>query len=355
LEDFTLKIRKKDVKELYQSIKGKIKSLDFDKIYKGFKPFDFALYTDDFVVLKDQIIKYDNRFIGNTAIMYEGDYLAIWKIESIFVHFNIITSKIVHEMFHAYQYKCEEKRFPNEFFGLGYKYEKYNIATKYDETKFLLQAIEEEDMTSLLKFITLREKRRSEYEFDLLYEEGIETVEGTAKYVELQVLSQLSLNDYQKVYDEIKNNIKNIKNYIPIRWISYDIGCLILMAKDRFNIEFKAEIGTETNNIYNLIFSDYQAIDFYHANTILDLSFLDQYYQSIVDSINKVLISNPKIHQCDQVIGFDPLNSFRIDKYIYYRHFVMIKQQGKDVFIHNESVGEVNELNQVFAVYERVA
>lgn len=349
-----MKIRKKEIKDLHKLISNKIKSLDFKKIYPGFRPFDFALYTDNFVVLKDQVIKYDNRFIGNTAIIYEGEYLAIWKIDSVFMHYNILTSKIIHEMFHAYQYKSEEKRFPNEFFGLGYLYEKFNIATKYDETKYLLKAIEDDDMTSLLRFIALRERRRRDYENDLLYEEGIETVEGTAKYVELQVLQQISVADYQKTYDELKSNIKNIRNYMPIRHISYDIGCLLLMAKDRFNLDFNYEIGNETRNVYQLLFNEFERIEYFHENTVLDLNFLDEYYQSIVDNVNRVLISNPKIHQCDQVIGFDPLNSFRVDKYVYYRHFVMIRQANKELFIHNESVGEVNEFNQVFAIYERV-
>jgi hypothetical protein len=348
-----MKVKKKEVKGLYKEILHRIKVLDFDKIYPGFKPFDFALYTDDFVVMKDKVIKYDNRFIGNTAILYEGEFLAIWKIDSVFVHYNILTSKIIHEMFHAYQYKCEEKRFPNEFFGLGYLYEKFNIATKYDETKYLLKAIEDEDMTSLLRFIALRERRRGDYENDLLYEEGIETIEGTAKYIELQVLNQISINDYQKVYDEVKNNVKNIRNYIPIRLISYDIGCLLLMAKDRFNLEFNYDIGNETRNTYALLFNNLDRIEYFHENTALDLNFLDEYYQSIVDNINRVMVSNPKIHPCDQVIGFDPLNSFRVDKYVYYRHFVMIRQGNKEVFIHNECVGEVNETNQVFAIYER--
>lgn len=348
-----VKQNKKAILDLYKSVEQKIKSLDFEKIYPGFKPYDFALYDENIVVFKDKIIPYDRRFVGNTAIKFDDDFLAIWQIESIYVHYNVLTSKIIHEMFHAWQMNLGEKRFPNEFRGLGYLYEKYNIATKYEETKFLLKAYEEEDLSSLEKFVSLRERRRKDYIYEVEYEEGIETIEGMAKYVELQVLKQLDVNDYQKAYDQLKSGVKNIKNYIPIRIISYDIGALMLLVKDRFGFEVNEKIGIETNNIFHILFDQIEPKDSYYENTVLDLSFLEEYYESIMSRIKYVLGSNPKIHDCDSVIGFDPINSFRIGKYVYYRHFVMIENQSNQKFIPNESVGELDDFNQVYVIYER--
>lgn len=348
-----MKNNKKELVELYKEIEKRITSLDFSRIYPDFSPYDFALYNNKIVVMKDRIIAHDHRFTGNTAIIFEGKYLAIWNIENIYVHFNVLTSKIVHEMFHAWQMDSKEIRFPNEFVGLGYLYEKYNISLKYDETRLLLKAYDEEDKEALEKFVSYREKRRSDYVNELYYEEGIETVEGMARYVELQVLKQLDVLEYQKAYDQLKNTIKNIRNYIPSRSISYEIGALMLLVKDKYDLNFAHKIGEETKPIYQILFSEIKPQPIFYEQTSLDLNFLVEYYEEITNRITSILESNPRVHVCDEVIGFDPLNSFRIGQYVHFRHFVMISQNHRQVFIHNESVGEVNVENRFFVIYEK--
>jgi len=350
-----LKNNKKEILHLFKEIEKRIETLDFNILYPDFKPYNFALYNDKIVVFKDRIIPYDNRFMGNTAIVIDGDFLAIWKIDSIYVHFNVLTSKIIHEMFHAWQMSKNELRFPNEFQGLGYLYEKFNISLKYDETKSLLKAYEDDDKSALERFVGYRERRRKDYINETTYEEGIETIEGMARYVELQVLKQLDVAEYQKAYDSLKNTIKNIRNYIPIRSISYEIGALMLLVKDRFLIDVKHNIGEETRNIYNILFDSIERKEYFYENTSLNLDFLEEYYEQIASRITYVLSHNPRINLCDQVIGFDPLNSFRIGQYVYYRHFVMIEQNNKQIFIRSECVGEINEFNQVYIIYERTA
>jgi len=80
---------------------------------------------------------------------------------------------------------------------------------------------------------------------------------------------------------------------------------------------------------------------------------LVEYYQAITYRITAILESNPRVHLCEEVIGFDPLNSFRIGQYVHYRHFVMIQKNNQQLFIHNESVGEINVENRVFVIYEK--
>ena len=350
-----MKNNKKEIVHLFKEIEKRIDALDFNLLYPDFKPYNFAFYDDKIVVFKDKIIPYDNRFVGNTAIVIDDEYLAIWKIDSIFVHYNVLTSKIVHEMFHAWQWSQKELRFPNEFLGLGYLYEKFNISLKYDETKSLLKALEDEDKSALERFVGYRERRRKDYINETTYEEDIETIEGMARYVELQVLKQLDGAEYQKAYDTLKNTIKNIRNYIPIRSISYEIGALMLLVKDLFLLDVKHKIGEETRNIYNILFDSFERKEYFYENTSLNLNFLEEYYEQITSRITYVLSRNPRIHLCDQVIGFDPLNSFRIGQYVYYRHFVMIEHDNKQIFIRNECVGEINEYNQVYIIFERTA
>lgn len=348
-----MKNDKKHLIEIYRTIEKKLKTLNFSDFFPGFQIMDFALYNDKIVVLKDEVIPYDRRFVGNTSIIYNNKRIAIWKIESIYVHFNILTSKIVHEMFHAWQMESGELRFPNEFKGLFYHYEKYNISMKFDETKLLLKAFENEDFEALKQFKTLREKRRLDYGFELGYEEGIETIEGMATFVELEALEHLDPSDFQKAYDKLKESIKNIGHYIPIRAVAYDIGALMLLTAKKYHMDFSHIIGKEKQNIYEIIFNDVETIEFYYENSLVDLNFLDAYYQDTLAKISDILTNSPKVYQCDQVIGFDPLNTFRINQYIYYKHFVMIKSRGEQVFVPTAAVGEINDLQEVFVIYQK--
>ncbi len=348
-----MKKNRKTLLNLYKAIKKIISKIDFESIYPGFEPFNFALYDEEYVIFNNKVLPYDHRFVGNTAIYYEKDFIAIWKIDSIYVHYNILASKIIHEMFHAWQYTLKEKRFPDEFIGLSYAYEKYNINLKFDETQALLRAYENEDYIEIEKFKYLRESRRKDYHNELYYEEGIETVEGTAKYIELKVLELIDREAYEEAYQKLKESVKTIKNYLPIRGVSYDIGALMHLVREKFNLKMSFKIVLETKQIFDLIFADIPTKRFEYTESYEDFRFLEEYYRSISERISIVLTNNPKIHRCDQVVGFDPMNSFRVGKYVHYRHFVMIMSGGKQEFIPTESVGEVDDFNRIFVVYQR--
>ena len=69
--------------KLYSEIETIHSKIDFDKIWKGFSCVDFALYDQETVILKDKTIPWDQRFLGNTVIDFNGNYIAIWELESV--------------------------------------------------------------------------------------------------------------------------------------------------------------------------------------------------------------------------------------------------------------------------------
>ncbi|MGD9964477.1 MAG: hypothetical protein AB7S96_03900, partial [Candidatus Izemoplasmatales bacterium] len=75
---------KREMLELYRNIEELIENLNFNLIYPGFTKYNFALYNEKIVVFKDLVIPHDHRFTGNTAIIYEGEYIAIWQVETFF-------------------------------------------------------------------------------------------------------------------------------------------------------------------------------------------------------------------------------------------------------------------------------
>ena len=102
-----------DLMEIYSLVKEKIDSVVFEELWPCFKRYDFALYNASQVILNWQIFSKTEEFLANTAICYQGRLIAIWCLSEE-MDLDILASKIIHEMFHAYQMECGESRFPEE-------------------------------------------------------------------------------------------------------------------------------------------------------------------------------------------------------------------------------------------------
>ncbi len=337
--------------ELYKSIQKLLNELDFNALYPGFKQYKFALYNKHQVQFVDQIIAVDQRFVGNTAIKYNEEYLAIWNIEDTPYDEIVLTSKIVHEMFHAWQYDNFETRFPNEFKALSYQYNQENLGMKITETLLLLKGFKANDFQCIQQFFSLREKRKEIYHKEVAYESAIETVEGMARFVEIKVLEQLDQSRYLNSLEKTYKYLEQSKNYLPIRMISYEIGMLILLFAEKAKINFNHDIGKTTKYTYDFVFSEIEKVD-YHFETDLDFTFLEEYKQNIRELIKNILSSNPKKLNVNKIIGFNPLGSFKIGNKIYFNYFVIVEYDNQERFIMNDCVGFVNEDGQVYQLIE---
>lgn len=109
-----------NMNDVWQKIDSTLNNIEFNKLWKGFKRYKFALYDNEKAYFGDKEVKIDNRFAGNTSIDYEGEQIAIWKVsECELENLDVLAANIVHEMFHAFQIENQEKRFPNELKGLN--------------------------------------------------------------------------------------------------------------------------------------------------------------------------------------------------------------------------------------------
>ena len=106
-----------NLEKLYYQICEAINALDFDAIWKGFRPLKFALYNDTECFFDGQYIEKTADFCANTSIEYKGEIIAIWNVEEEMA-IPKFTSCIVHEMFHAFQEKQGWECFPNEMEAL---------------------------------------------------------------------------------------------------------------------------------------------------------------------------------------------------------------------------------------------
>src|SRR5690606_1728486 len=115
---------------IFESI-GNLKLYNF---WKNFQAYEFALYNKEKAYFSNgKVIDWNNRFIGNTAIKYEDNYIAIWNLDTIeTIDIDVLSASMVHEMFHAYQYEQQEKRWPKEIDGLFYEYNPENLSIKLE-------------------------------------------------------------------------------------------------------------------------------------------------------------------------------------------------------------------------------
>ncbi len=153
------------------------------------------------------IIEKTADFCANTSIEYKGEMIAIWytKTEMDIPKF---TSCIVHEMFHGFQEKQGWNCFPNEMEALyKYRYSEENLSIKLHENKLLLELLEVFDQEKYRELLSCRKYRSEKFPYEFSYESCREEIEGSANYVEWQVLRQLDENEAEKMIADMRKTM----------------------------------------------------------------------------------------------------------------------------------------------------
>jgi len=342
----------KKIIKIYNQINDKISKIDFNILWEGFKKFSFALYDSNWVYLNDETIKWDNRFIGNTAIKYNDKYLAIWNIGSNFIDdIDILTSKIIHEMFHAYQYENNEKRFPDIISGLNYNYDSENLRIKNKENDILINLIDKFDSKLFKELLILRKYREQHFPNEFNYEMKIEVVEGMAEFVELRALISLDIDKYNLAIQKRKSIIADKNNLIPIREISYNIGALFLLICKDNNIYINHKIGKTKRTIYDLLKEN---IEYRKINIKVDKGIevrIKDYYQKYQEIVDDFINNKPlKIKGKYQLAGLDPMNTVKVGNYLYCKHFIAYEDEGVK-FIQEAVVARIDEDFSITEIY----
>lgn len=320
------------MRKLYEKVNETLNIVSFDEIWKGFTKTNFALYNKKNVFLKDGIIPYDNRFLGNTTIKYEEENLAIWLIENIEeVDYKELVANIVHEMFHSFQISQNESRFPNDIKALSYPSDLENYQLKYNENIMLVNAINSKEKNKkidiLSQIVTSRKLRLNKFGNLIKYEFIIETIEGSAEYCGTKALKSISNNLYQNRLEKYKEILLSDKKMLfDIRRCCYYWGTLFLLLLDEIEIDFTKEIQGQSLTIFE------QIIPLMKSNTIInqiksekiDKDFKEERLrkEKLIDDFNS---KNPIIYDGEfSICGYDPMNMFKIDNKIFCSNFLLL-------------------------------
>lgn len=349
-----------------QMIKKVLGQVNPALIWDGFKLYPFAVYNQTEYYLVDpfhtpvNLLKVnptiyrgemDERFLGNTAIAYGDGFIAIWDSRTTgLLEKDQLASMMVHEMFHAYQREKGEQRFPNELLGVSYPLNVENLVLRYIERDLLLKACQSDKTAQQLElmanYLQVRHHRHQLIGDALLFEKGIESIEGTAVYVEYHVLQQLKkgtvrLEEFIEGYTVIS------ADHLKIRLSTYHQGLLLsliadqllgdwqenFMCSDLYLSDFiETSLGSklpkqESVNIGQLCsqYSDEEAeLRFYvQASTQQRDMLFEQFEQ---DKIGATIVGPVKI------TGIDPMNIVMRDHEVIHQTFLRIDRgQGNEV------------------------
>ena len=219
-----------DLESLYRAVEQAVSSLDFSRIWPGFAPLKFALYDAGKCFFNGRYVEKTDDFCANTSINYRGEQIAIWMVQEE-LPLPVLTSKLVHEMFHGFQTLRGWDCWPDEMEALRrYRYDAENLCLKLRENELLLSLLDRFDAAAFRECMALRKYRSEAFPFEFSYECKVEEIEGTANYVEWQVLKQLDGPAAAALADRMRETVKRPGALFPIRISCYFTGALMIHA-----------------------------------------------------------------------------------------------------------------------------
>ena len=69
------------LQSMYQAVSSRLARVPFAQIWPGFSPGAFALYQGQLACIAGALQPRPQSFLGNTALPWQGGYLAIWELE----------------------------------------------------------------------------------------------------------------------------------------------------------------------------------------------------------------------------------------------------------------------------------
>ncbi|MCH7321428.1 hypothetical protein LZ480_05930 [Solibacillus sp. MA9] len=332
-----------------------LNSLPFEQLEKywdGFKPVAFAIFDDKDVFLfnhpkckEEHYIKLakTEEFHACTCILFEEVPTAIVDT-TLYDSFEVIYSLLVHESFHVFQHLSEESRYPNEILGFNYPIDFNNIQLRILERKRLFEAFISTDLIEkhqkINEFITLRVKRMELFPDYVECENSVETIEGTAFYVEYQALKDVSSIKENVISKYAEQLLDNNLLQINIRSSCYNSGLFICLLLDDISKNWKVEFTNSKLNLYHFFkntYPNYMPIEVNVPNNS------EEVFQIIRNAKKNKLKAFEHFNTSEgikltisgaiKLVGFDPNNITQLDTQAIHHNFISLKIFNKEYFI----------------------
>ena len=331
-----------NIRDVYSEVKKRIDKVDFNSLWPGFKKLRFAIYNEKEACFDGDLIDKHAEFIANTAILYKEEEIGIWNLTEE-TDCDVLSSKLIHEMFHGFQCLNNESRFPDEFEAIiKYKYIDENLSIKLIENKIISSLAMKFDTIEYQKLLLLRKYRSDKYPYEYDYEVRIEEIEGTANYVEFESLKQINYEKYSKKFAQSLKDISNKDYFIPIRIISYDIGALLF----KVIIENHINVDLSFSNILTMkkILKGTESIKQEVALEFRDD--INQYFVETDEIIKKALKENEVVFfGSEELAGFNVYNARYLDGYLVSNYFIAYGKGDAKTLLYGDFVAKTDGKN----------
>lgn len=232
-----------DLLTLEKEVAGRLERLDFDRLWPGFRQYEFALYDDAQAVLNGALFPRPEEFWANTALPWQGRQVAIWGMRED-LDPDVLASKLAHEMFHAFQQEREEGRFANEIEAAGrLRPTPEHLQLCFEENRLLAGLAERFDPAVWERLLSLRRTRQEGYPYEYGYQCRVEAIEGAAQYVELSVLERLAPEKYERALARLTGRLARPEALMSLRPMCYDTGALLLLVLARNGLPLDRSVG----------------------------------------------------------------------------------------------------------------
>lgn len=371
---------KNEKRSLALKLIDKLSKNDFNEYWSGFDQVPLALYDKEEVYLINHpnppkffectdneiyVGKWTNDYVGNTAIKINDIFTGIWNLDTLdeVVNIDDLYSSIVHEMFHANQLKNNDTRFSNELIFINYPFSSEFINLRLCERELLLKIIFENNLevkkTLILNFINIRDQRHSMIGDNINYEFGIESIEGTAVYVQFQsLLKESNLpNPYlSSIFGQklIENN--DLKS---LRVSCYYSGLFLALILDEFFSDWKVKFNTLPLYLYEFFKDAFKDLDYNTQSKFIskdNVKYAEFLLSQYIEIKNKA-ISNFYNSQGYKIIlkgnfnlsGFDPMNITALNNKILHKNFISCNNKififNEVLSLHDNVISKINELH----------
>lgn len=336
------------LKSACQAVAQRLERLDFAALWPGFRPYGFAFYGRSDACMDGVCFPRPENFRGCTALLFRGRPIAIWDVERGGLEdMDILAAKLVHEMFHAFQLEQEETRFPDDLEALDYQPDEEALAWKWRENQLLAQAACSEDQAGtralLSQLMAIRGRREARMGRAVQCEYMVETAEGMAEYVELLALAALSPEKYVRQLSAIRRELEDPSPFLlESRRLAYHTGSLLLLAAQTAGLPFHHQIGDEARPVFRIVAQTLPAAD---PGTIPIDPVLASLPARQREERERILTAfwarSPRYTEGDfTIIGYDPMNMWKLDGRIYGNHFWQLRDRhtGQTITLTGETV-----------------
>ncbi len=326
--------------ELWHGVDSRLARIDFEAIWPGFSPVDFALYTPQLMCFKGQVSDKPASFIGNTAIEYEGRSIAIWNMSYTTVEdgdsLDRLAASLVHEMFHAFQHRQKETRFAKDLELVLYPRDPALVAWTDRESGILAESAfyqgddrREKALQALRRIAAIRAEKTTLSGGATSNEYRVETTEGLAEYAGYRGLCQLDARLAAKQLAHYKDQVLNRDYLFDVRRRCYFSGILLAITLEKAGLPVAHDL-TEKETFWDGLRIPRCPVEPLSAQELSRATLLvAEENQKRADLLAGFRDRFPEKRPARAlIVGYDPMNLVRIDDFLISTHILMIEEGG---------------------------